>query len=237
MTDFPFDIVGFDLDGTLLDTSADLLAATNHALALVDRPTLAPDRIKSMIGGGAKNMLKQGLEESGGYDEEVMRRAYPALLDFYGENLSHGTVPFAGLSEVLDDLETRGVKLAIVTNKFERFATRLVREVGIDHRFACVIGGDTMGRGNAKPSPAPIHEMIARCGGGRAAFIGDSIYDILAAKNAGIPNIAVSFGFLMQPVAELGADAVIDGYDELVPTLIRLGDSLSATSSTGAAPA
>ncbi|MGV3457385.1 HAD-IA family hydrolase [Sphingomonas sp.] len=204
MTDFPFDIVGFDLDGTLLDTSADLLAATNHALALVDRPTLAPERIRTMIGGGAKNMLKLGLEESGGYDEEVMRRAYPALLEFYGENLSHGTVPFAGLTEALDDLEARGVKLAIVTNKFERFATRLVREVGIDHRFACVIGGDTMGRGNAKPSPAPIHEMIARCGGGRAAFVGDSIYDILAAKNAGIPSIAVSFGFLMQPVEALG---------------------------------
>ncbi|WP_439538953.1 HAD-IA family hydrolase [Sphingomonas sp.] len=237
MTDFPFDIVGFDLDGTLLDTSTDLLAATNHALALVDRPTLAPDRIRTMIGGGAKNMLKQGLEESGGYDDDVMRRAYPALLEFYGENLSHGTVPFAGLTEALDDLEARGVKLAIVTNKFERFATRLVREVGIDHRFACVIGGDTMGRGNAKPSPAPIHEMIARCGGGRAAFVGDSIYDIMAAKHAGIPSIAVSFGFLMQPVAELGADAVIDGYDELVPTLIRLGDSLSATSSTNASPA
>jgi phosphoglycolate phosphatase len=237
MTDFPFDIVGFDLDGTLLDTSADLLAATNHALALVDRPTLAPDRIKSMIGGGAKNMLKQGLEESGGYDEDVMRRAYPALLEYYGDNLSHGTVPFAGLSEALDDLEARGVKLAIVTNKFERFATRLVREVGIDHRFACVIGGDTMGRGNAKPSAAPIQEMIARCDGGRAAFVGDSIYDIMAAKNAGIPSIAVSFGFLMQPVAELGADAVIDGYAELVPTLIRLADSPSATSSTNAAPA
>lgn len=237
MTDFSFDIVGFDLDGTLLDTSTDLLAATNHALTLVDRPTLAPDRIKSMIGGGAKNMLKQGLEESGGYDEDVMRRAYPALLEFYGENLSNGTVPFAGLTEALNDLETRGVKLAIVTNKFERFATRLVREVGLDHRFACVIGGDTMGRGNAKPSAAPIHEMIARCGGGRAAFIGDSIYDIMAAKNAGIPSIAVSFGFLMQPVAELGADAVIDGYDELVPTLIRLGDTPSATLPTDAAPA
>ena len=72
MTDFPFDIVGFDLDGTLLDTSADLLAATNHALARVDRATLAPDRIKSMIGGGAKNMLKQGLHESGGYDDAVL---------------------------------------------------------------------------------------------------------------------------------------------------------------------
>lgn len=237
MTDFPFDIVGFDLDGTLLDTSPDLLAATNHALALVGRPTLAADRIKSMIGGGAKRMLEQGLEASGGADEAIMARAYPALLEYYGDNLSHGTTAFPGLAEALDDLEARGVKVAIVTNKFERFAVKLVAELALHHRFACVIGGDTMGKGNAKPSAAPIHEMIRRCGGGRAAFVGDSIYDIMAAKNAGVPSLAVSFGFLMQPVEELGADAVIDSYEELVPALIRLGGSQPATSSTGAAPA
>lgn len=237
MADFPFDIVGFDLDGTLLDTSADLLAATNHALALVGRPPLAAERIRSMIGGGAKRMLELGLAESGGADVATMARAYPALLAFYGDNLSHGTTPFPGLNEALDALEARGVKVAIVTNKFERFAVRLVAELALDHRFACVIGGDTMGKGNAKPSAAPIREMIARCGGGRAAFVGDSIYDILAAKNAGIPSIAVSFGFLMQPVEALGADAVIDSYDELIPALVRLADSPCATSSTGAAPA
>ena len=237
MTDFPFDIVGFDLDGTLFDTSADLAAAANHALELVGRPALTLDRVKPMIGRGAKHMLEQGLEASGGLDAETMRRAYPALLEYYEANLTRGTTAFPGLIQALDDLESRGVKIAIVTNKFERFAVKLVAELGLDHRFACVIGGDTMGKGNAKPSAAPIHEMIARCGGGRAAFVGDSIYDILAAKNAGIPSIAVSFGFLMQPVEDLGADAVIDGYDELIPTLIRLGDSPSATSSTGAATA
>ncbi|PKP92121.1 MAG: phosphoglycolate phosphatase [Alphaproteobacteria bacterium HGW-Alphaproteobacteria-16] len=237
MSDFPFDIVGFDLDGTLLDTSADLLAATNHALTFVDRPPLDASRIRTMIGGGAKNMLKQGLAESGGYDEDVMRRAYPQLLAFYGDNLSHGTTPFPGVLDALDDLEARGVRIAVVTNKFERFAVRLIEEVALHHRFACVIGGDTMGKGNAKPSPAPIHEMISRCGGGRAAFVGDSIYDIMAGKNAGIPTIAVSFGFLTQPVAELGADAVIDSYSELIPTLFTLGNAPCATSSTGAAPA
>jgi phosphoglycolate phosphatase len=237
MADFPFDIVGFDLDGTLFDTSPDLTAAVNHALALVERPLLPAERVRPMIGRGAKYMLEQGLEASGGFDPEVMRVAYPALLNFYEANLSHGTTPFPGLIEALDELEARGVKIAIVTNKFERFAVKLVAELALHHRFACVIGGDTMGKGNAKPSAAPIKEMIARCGGGRAAFIGDSIYDILAAKNAGIPSIAVSFGFLMQPVEELGADAVIDGFDELIPALIRLGDTPSATSSTNAAPA
>lgn len=237
MTNFPFDIVGFDLDGTLFDTSADLAAATNHALALAGRPALSLDTVKSMLGRGAKHMLEQGLEASGGYDAETMARVYPALLDFYDANLTRGTVAFPGLIAALDDLDSRGVKVAIVTNKFERFAVKLVAELGLDHRFACVIGGDTMGKGNAKPSAMPIHEMIARCGGGRAAFVGDSIYDILAAKNAGIPSIAVSFGFLMQPVEELGADAVIDSYDALVPTLLRLGDIPSAISSTGAATA
>ncbi|APR54109.1 HAD family hydrolase [Sphingomonas koreensis] len=223
MTNFPFDIVGFDLDGTLFDTSADLAAATNHALALAGRPLLSLDAVKSMLGRGAKHMLEQGLEASGGYDAETMSRVYPELLDYYDANLTRGTVAFPGLMAALDDLDSRSVKVAIVTNKFERFATKLVAQLGLDHRFACVIGGDTMGKGNAKPSAAPIHEMIARCGGGRAAFVGDSIYDIQAAKNAGIPSIAVSFGFLMQPVEELGADAVIDGYDELVPALIQLG--------------
>lgn len=237
MTNFPFDIVGFDLDGTLFDTSADLAAATNHALALAGRPLLSLDTVKSMLGRGAKHMLEQGLEASGGYDPDTMARVYPELLEYYDANLTRGTVAFPGLMAALDDLDSRGVKVAIATNKFERFAVKLVAELGFTHRFACVIGGDTMGKGNAKPSAAPIHEMIARCGGGRAAFVGDSIYDILAAKNAGIPSIAVSFGFLMQPVEELGADAVIDSYDELVPTLTRLGDTLSAISSTGAAPA
>ncbi|PJI90329.1 phosphoglycolate phosphatase [Sphingomonas koreensis] len=223
MTNFPFDIVGFDLDGTLFDTSADLAAATNHALALAGRPLLSLDAVKSMLGRGAKHMLEQGLEASGGYDAETMSRVYPELLDYYDANLTRGTVAFPGLMAALDDLDSRSVKVAIVTNKFERFATKLVAQLGLDHRFACVIGGDTMGKGNAKPSAAPIHEMIARCGGGRAAFVGDSIYDIQAAKNAGIPSIAVSFGFLMQPVEELGADAVIDGYDELVLALIQLG--------------
>lgn len=237
MTDFPFDIVGFDLDGTLLDTSADLAAATNHALALVGRPTLSPEAIKPMIGRGAKYMLERGLEASGGLEADIMARAYPALLSYYEANLSNGTIPFPGLIAALDNLATRGVKVAIVTNKFERFAVKLIDELDLSHRFACIIGGDTMGKGNAKPSAAPIHEMIARCGGGRAAFVGDSIYDIMAAKNAGIPSVAVSFGFLMQPVEQLGADAVIDGYDELIPALFSLASAPSAISSTGAAPA
>ncbi len=218
----PFDIVGFDLDGTLLDTSASLTKAVNFALAQAQRPPLHIDEVRPLIGGGAKRTLEKGLESSGGYEPEDMRRLYPLLLDFYRDNISEGTIPYPGLIEALDQIAADGARLTIVTNKFESFALKLLNELGLLWRFTAVIGGDTMGKGNAKPSAAPIREMIARAGGGSAVFLGDSIYDTLAAKNAGIPSIAVGFGFLRGPVEELAADAVIDHYDELIPTLAQL---------------
>lgn len=222
MNDFPFAIVGFDLDGTFLDTSRDLAAAVNHALADAGRQLLAVEQIKPMIGGGAKHMLSQGMTATGGCDPHELERLYRLLLSYYEANISTHSRPFPGALAALDDLDARGVKVAIVTNKFERFAIKLLSELALLDRFVTVIGGDTMGPGRAKPAADPIIEMIARCGNGRAAFVGDSIFDIEAAKNAGIPNIACSFGFLMQPVQELQADAIIDHYAELIPTLIRI---------------
>lgn len=221
-----FDIVGFDLDGTLVDTSGDLTAAVNHALTVAGRAPLTPRQVTKMIGGGAKHMLAQALDATGGCDAADFREYYKALLAYYGDHLSVHSRPFPGAVAALDALSARGVRLAVVTNKFESFATRLLADLDLADRFACVIGGDTLGPGNAKPSPAPIRAMIDRLGGGRAAFVGDSIYDIQAAQAAGIPAIAVSFGFLLGPVDAMGADAVIDGYDALIPTL----DGLCATS-------
>ncbi len=101
-------------------------------------------------------------------------------------------------------------------------ADQLFRELGLRDRFAAFLGGDSLGPGRAKPAPDLIHEMIAQSGGGRAAFVGDSHFDIEAAKAAGVPSVAVSFGFLMQPVDTLGADAVIDHFDDLVGVLRKL---------------
>jgi phosphoglycolate phosphatase len=227
MTDFPFAIVGFDLDGTLIDTSADLADAVNHALGLAGRPLFTTDKVKPMIGRGARAMLEQGIEASGGGGPELVRELFPELLRYYEANIARGSVPFPGMLDALDDLADLGVTLAIVTNKFEYLGVKLIAELGLADRFATIIGGDTMGKGNAKPSALPIEEMIRRCGGGCACFVGDSIFDILAAKNAGIPSVAVGFGFLMQPVEELGADAVIDRYDQLVPILEALGTRVS----------
>lgn len=226
MNNFAFDIVGFDLDGTFIDTSGDLTAAVNHALGAAGRPLLTVEQVKPMIGGGAKHMLEQGMAATGGCDPVELHRLYKLLLGYYSDTTHTHSRPYAGAVEALDSLDELGVRCAIVTNKFESLARKLLGGLELLERFATVIGGDTMGPGNSKPSRVPIDEMIARLGGGRAAFIGDSIYDIQAAKNAGIPAIAVSFGFLMQPVEELGADAIIDSYEELLPALTRIGAAL-----------
>jgi phosphoglycolate phosphatase len=222
---FPFAIVGFDLDGTLLDTSGDLTAAVNHALATIGRAPLSVEAVKPMIGGGARAMLQHGLDATGGYDADTLDRLHRLLLDYYEANLAVHTAPFPGAIEALDELAARGVTLGIMTNKLERFARAILDSLGLTERFASIIGGDTLGV--SKPSPRPIQALVEQCGGGPAAFVGDSIFDVQAARAAGLPVIACSFGFLSLPVEALGADAIIDGYANLIPTLTRL--SLSAT--------
>lgn len=217
-----FDIVGFDMDGTLLDTSGDLAAAVNHALESAGRAPLLVDAIKPMIGGGARHMLAQGMAATGGCTDDELDLLHRRLLDYYEAHMVVHTKPYPHALAALDALAARGATLAIVTNKIERYAAEVLATLRLSDRFACLIGGDTLGAGNAKPSPAPIHAMIERCGGGRAAFVGDSIYDVRAAKAANVPVVACAFGFLDRPVEELGADATINGYDELLPTLERL---------------
>jgi phosphoglycolate phosphatase len=216
MTKIPFDIVGFDLDGTLLDTAGDLAAAVNHALGMIGRPGFPVDAIRPFVGKGAKVMLERALAASGGDGDDLLAQVLPVMLEYYGQNLSRHTAPYPGLIAAMDVLRGAGVKLAICTNKAERFTLPLIEQLGLTQYFTSIIGGDSVGI--AKPDPAPIHAMIDRAGGGSTIFIGDTINDIAAAKAAGIANIAVSFGF--DPAVEhLEADAIIDHFDELVPLL------------------
>lgn len=225
MTKFPFNIIGFDLDGTLVDTSGDLTAAVNHVLASLGRPLLLQDTVKQHIGGGAKLMLQQGLEATGGIPGDDFKPLYRQMLGYYEANVSVHSQPFDGVLALLDQLDDMGVRYGVVTNKFESLAVKLLADLGLADRMGCIIGADTLGKENAKPSGAPIFEMVKRCGGGNAAYVGDSIYDVMAAKNAGVPSIAVSFGFLHGPVEELEADGVIDHFDELIGCLNRIASN------------
>lgn len=222
MSDFPFSIVGFDLDGTLVDSSRDLGSALNYALGLAGRDPVPLDEVTPLIGGGAKRMLERALVHEGGMDEAQFKPIYRELLNYYQENLSVHTLPYPGCEAMLDALAEEGCTLAVVTNKFEKFAVQLLEEIGLIGRFATVIGGDTMGPGRNKPSADPILEMIARCGGGPTAFVGDTTTDTNAAKAAGVPCVAVSFGFNDKPAHELGATAVIHHFDELAGALRAL---------------
>jgi phosphoglycolate phosphatase len=223
MTDFPFDVVGFDLDGTLLDTLGDLALALNHALAIEGRPPIAVDAVRDLVGGGARKMLAKGLEVTGGgVSDARLEELHQALLAFYSDHVVMTTRLYPGGAEMLDGLAARGVKLAIVTNKLEALAVQIFAELGLSDQFFTVIGGDTLGPGRAKPKPDLIELMLERAGGGRAAFVGDTTYDTGAAAAAGIPCVAVSFGFNDRPPQDLGATAVIDHFDELIPTLESL---------------
>ena len=217
-----FDIVGFELDGTLLDSHADLGAAVNHALALAGRPPVPIGEVRALIGGGGRTMLRRALALTGGVPEAEFDALHSALVDYYEANIAVHSRLFPGALAMLDALAAAGVKLAVVSNKLERLSVRVLEELGLASRFYTIIGGDTMGKGRAKPSRHPIDAMIARAGGGRAVFVGDTTYDIGAARAAGIPSVAVSFGFNDLPPEELGADVIIRHFDELIPALAKL---------------
>ncbi|WP_019515075.1 HAD-IA family hydrolase [Sphingomonas sp. Mn802worker] len=222
MTFFPFAIVGFDLDGTLVDTSRDLAASVNHTLAAAGRAQLPVERITTMVGGGARKMLAQALDATGGDEAGELDALHDVLLDHYAAHICVDSVPYAGIVDALDSLRARNVTLGIVTNKLERFTRPLLDQLRLADRFAAIISGDTLGAGMTKPLPAPIHAMIERCGGGRAAFVGDSIYDVSAAHAAGIPALVYRGGFTLDGVDRLGADGVIDDYDQLIAMLEQL---------------
>jgi phosphoglycolate phosphatase len=152
--------------------------------------------------------------------EELVEQGFPILIDHYVAHIADGTRIFPGLEAALDALAARGVKLAVCTNKAEGLARLLIDALGWQNRFDALIGGDTLSV--KKPDPAPLFEAIARCGGGRAAYVGDSITDTDTGRNAAIPTVAVTFGFSDRAPEDLGATALIDHFDELIPTLERI---------------
>ena len=221
MTDFSFDIVGFDLDGTFVDSSGDLAAAVNAMLASDGRRTLTVPEVVAMTGGGVARLVRLALAATGGATDEAATRLQTVMLASYEANIAVLTRPYPGAVAAIEALRARGVRVAIVTNKLAALSEKLLADLALRDLFDTVIGGDTMGPGKQKPDPAPIQEMVRRMGGGRAAFVGDTMFDVTAAKAAGVPVVVVDFG--RESVEGFGADAVIDHFDALIATLEGLG--------------
>jgi phosphoglycolate phosphatase len=221
MGQIPFDVVVFDLDGTLADTALDLTASLNHSLCELGRQPIPPEDVRRMVGHGVRALLQRGLAATGEVNEDLVERSFPIFFDYYEDHIADHSLPYDGVETALAALEAQGIKLAICTNKLEALTHGLIAALGWQGRFAAIVGGDTLPQ--RKPDPAPVHEAIARAGGGRAAFVGDSISDTDAARAAGIPCVALTFGFSDRPADQLGADALIDHFDQLLPALERLG--------------
>lgn len=224
MSAFPFSAIGFDLDGTLIDTHQDLGAAVNHALALGGFDPVSVGSSKDLIGGGAKIMLSRAVDAQGGMPKDQFRALYKEMLTFYAAHCAVHSRPYPGVVETLDRLAAMDVCMAVVTNKFEAFARDILGQLGLTDRFVAIIGGDTMGKdpsGNriAKPAPDPVLHARALCGGGSFAFVGDSSYDVAAAKAARVPVVVAAYGYCDKPAGELGGDAVIEHFDALIPAL------------------
>ncbi len=212
----PAPIAVFDLDGTLADTAQDLVATLNLVLGAEGIPPLPIDQARDMISAGGRGLLERGFEAAGreaapGLIEELYRR----FLAHYGDNLCVATRLYPGVIGALDRLRAEGFDLAVCTNKFEAHSVNLLQALGIADRFAAICGRDTFPY--FKPDPRHLTMTIERAGGDacRAVMVGDSYSDVAAAKAAGIPVVAVSFGYPDRPVQDFGPDLIIDHFDEL----------------------
>jgi phosphoglycolate phosphatase len=204
----------FDLDGTLVDTAPDLLHATNHALSLIDRTPVTMAQLRSFVGLGAMNLIERGVAATGPtVGTADLNRLHSAFLEYYGDNIAVSSVMFDGLVEVLDKAAQRGLKMGVCTNKKEGLSIKLLKELGIGHRFGAVVGGDTLPI--MKPDPAPLRETAKRLGldPKRTLMFGDSETDIRTAQAAGVPVIAVTFGYTPQHVSTYDPTHMIDHYD------------------------
>lgn len=212
----------FDLDGTLLSTAADLMASLNHVLVAAEIEPVVYDDMKWLVGQGARVMIERAhvLRERA-FTEAAMAEMTTLFFRHYEDAMPGVTAPFPGLLAALDRLEAEGMRLAVCTNKPEGLSRKLLAGLGLVDRFRAIAGGDTFA--NRKPHRDHVLGTIEKAGGtaARALLVGDSITDVLAARNAGIPVIAVPFGYTDKPVETLGPDRVIVHFDELDGNLVR----------------
>ena len=222
MPDMPIAIV-FDLDGTLVDTAPDLLAALNAVLTVEGHEPVVPQDLRHLVGHGARAMFKHALLKT---ESPVPGARLSALtekfLAYYRANIARASRPFPGVPETLDRLAGQGAGLGICTNKAQDLTELLLNELHLTRHFPAIIGGGRTPY--SKPDPRHLLEVVTALKGRkeRAVLVGDSPVDVAAARAADIPVIAMSYGYTPVPVHELGADAVADDFTELPEIISRL---------------
>src|SRR5262249_8030874 len=204
----------FDLDGTLVDTAPDLIDSLNVLFARHGLATLRFEEARKLIGGGVKGLIERGLGLQGrDCTPAEVDRLFTDYVTWYADHIADRSRPFPGVLNALDRLAHH--RFAICTNKLEWLSVRLLKALALDARFAAVCGQDTFGV--QKPDPEVLRRTIQAAGGALAAavMVGDSATDIMTARAAGIPVIAVDFGYTQIPVAEVKPDRIISHFDAL----------------------
>ena len=210
----------FDLDGTLADTSGDLIAAANACFRdLGHGDMLDPDADQSTAFRGGRAMLRLGFSRLGQTSEAAVDAQYPRLLQAYGAAIDVHTRLYPGAISAVKDLRARGDGVAICTNKPQALAEILMERLGVRDLFGPLIGADTLPV--RKPDPEPLREAVRRAGGAmeRAVLIGDTETDRETARAAGVPSVLVTFGPDGRGVADLVPEALLDHFDRLIEVL------------------
>jgi phosphoglycolate phosphatase len=206
----------FDLDGTLIDSAADIRAAVNQLLARHRLGPLSLDDVKAMVGQGVKVTVERAFRACGRpLEGEALEQEYLAMLDIYANHLTDFTEVMPGVTETLEALREQGVQLAVATNKPQRAAEAVLDHFGLIPYLGAVVGGDA---GVAKkPAPDILLAALDRLGvePWNAVMVGDSISDVLSARAAGIAVVIVRGGYTTVPAEELGADRVLDTMAQL----------------------
>lgn len=213
----------FDLDGTLADTSGDLIAAANVCFRQMGvGDVLDPGADQGVALRGGKRMLTVGLERLGRYDPEVVERFYPVLLEAYAEDIDTQTVLYPGAMAAVEALSASGYGVGICTNKPEGLADLLLQRLGVREAFAALVGADTLSV--RKPDPEPLREAARRAGGdpARTLLVGDSDTDRNTARAAGVPSVLVTFGPSGADMAALAPEALLERYEDLPGLVVQL---------------
>ena len=213
----------FDLDGTLVDTAPDLVDTLNYVLTRQGLSAIPFEEARPLIGGGAKAMIERALATKGrDCTPAAVDHLYAAFVAHYAEHIADRSRPFPQLEATLDRLAEEGHRLAVCTNKLEWLSQRLLDALHLARYFATVCGQDTFGV--QKPNPQIFRATVERAGGEleHAIMVGDSVTDIRTARAAGVPVVAVDFGYTDVPVASLGPDRVISSFGELPNAIAEL---------------
>lgn len=218
-----FPAILFDFDGTLIDSAPEIGAGLNGLLAERGRPPVSDAQVRAFIGDGAAKLVERGFAATGGpLPPDELPAAVARYLDIYADVPADPSCIYPGVVQTLRGLAADGHRMALCTNKPEGISRALLPKLGLDGIFGAVVGGDTLPR--RKPQADPLLHALASLGVGPdgAVMVGDNANDVGAARAAGMPVIAVSYGYPRMAPQDLGADALIDAFADLPATLQRL---------------